>query len=97
MNNRDPTFAAPSAERLHLRRGVGAAKTPDWELGDRSALLDPIQPGAGPSEARHMYVPAPAIEPSDELDHLPFGPACLEARHHYCQRHWGDLLLHAAI
>ena len=96
MNDGNPAVTAPPAERLHLPEGLGAAKTPNRELHYRRAVVDPFQPGAGAAQARDVYVPAPAIEPSDEFDHLSLGSARIEARHHNREGHRGHLR-HAAI
>jgi hypothetical protein len=41
-------------------------------------------------------IPASAIEPADEFDHLPFRSAGIEARHHNREGHRSHLR-HAAI
>jgi hypothetical protein len=80
MYDRDVTFAAPPAEPHEMPCDMDVPEACDRKSAYRGGRLGrALEPGPRLLETCEMHEPATPIQPPQQLDHLAFGAAWLEA------------------
>jgi hypothetical protein len=80
VDHGEPPLPAPPREADERANGGRRQEPPQRELGDLGHdPFDLREPEALAAEAGDVHLEALAVEPADELGHLPLGPARVEA------------------